>query len=186
MKHSIIFLLLFSTQIFGQIISKKKYRQTFSIQTNSILNKLDSLMCPDTIANCGGQMESRIIADGFISERYSQYAKLVKVATEKELLAILGDQNELASIRGYALMAYVYKCDKEKKAEKHFNYKFKTMIQIGCECSIYTYEQLYHEIRVRNFYDPNPKHFVMDHKEKEVINQENKIRQEQGVPLRKE
>jgi len=187
MKHYIVLFFIFSTPLFGQVVSKNRYRQAFSIKTNSILNKLDSIMCPDTLPKCEGEMESRLIGENStISESYLQYAELVKVATEKELLAILDNPNEKSAIRGYALMAYVYKCDKEKKLEKHFNYRFNTMIQVGCIGSIYSYQALYHRIRVRNFYDPNPRHFVMDPKEQEVIKQENKIRQEQGEPLRKE
>jgi hypothetical protein len=187
MKHLLILIIFSTTILFGQTNPIKKYRAPFSPQTKIILTRLDSLMCPDSLINCGGQIESRTIGDGgAISERYLQYAELVKAATEKELLAILDNSTELSSIRGYALMAYVYKCDTEKRTEKHFNYKFKTMIQIGCEGSLCSYEQLYHKIRVRNFYDPNPKHSVMDPKEQEVIKQENKIRQEQELPLRKE
>ena len=73
---------------------------------------------------------------------------------------------------------------KKKKAEKHFNYKFKTYVQIGCIKSLCTYEQLYQKIRVRNFYDPTPRNFVKDPEEQKVIKQENKIRKEQGEPLR--
>jgi hypothetical protein len=177
MKHLLIIITFFTNALFGQTNPIKKYREPFSLQTKIILTKLDSLMCPDSLTDCGGQIESRNIGDGSaISERYLQYAELVKIATEKELLAILDNPTELPSIRGYALMAYVYKCDKEKRTEKHFDYKFKTVIQIGCESSLCTYEQLYHKIRVRNFYDPNPKHRVIDPKEQEVIKQENKIR----------
>jgi DNA-directed RNA polymerase subunit H (RpoH/RPB5) len=41
-------------------------------------------------------------------------------------------------------------------------------------------------IRKRNIYNPEPKSFVIDANEKKAILNENKIRKEQGEPLRKE
>ncbi|MGZ3884153.1 MAG: hypothetical protein ACXVPQ_00190 [Bacteroidia bacterium] len=176
--------ILFGSALSSQTLAVKKSRQWYSEQTKAIL---DSLSCKDTLLCNGlGTIESRTIGEGSrLSESYRYYSELVKVATEKELLAILDNPKELTSIRAYALMAYIYQCEKEKKPEKHFNYTFRTNITIGCvthlNCS---FKDLNHRIRVRRFYDPVPRAFVSS-EERRAIQEENKIRKEQGLPLRK-
>ncbi len=185
MKNLIIILIFVSNSLFGQ--AYKKYRESFSLETKQVLNRLDSLMCRDTLSKCEGQVESRTIGDGgTISKKYLQYAALVNAATEKELLVILDNSKETAAIRGYALMAYVYKCEKDGKKEKLFNYKFNLNMQVGCLGGTYTFPEFNRKIRVRRLYDPIPSYFVRDAIEQEVIRLENEIRKEQGEFPRKE
>lgn len=186
MKNLIIFLFIFFTaSLFGQTYSIKKSRQWFSEETRAIL---DSLGPRDTLYKGNGGIESQYLGEAsVVSKEYLLYSELIKVATEKELLSILDNPNELPYIRAYALMGYVYKCEKEKKPEKHFNYKFRTNVSVGCvtysNCS---FAEINHKIHVRHFYDPTPRYFVIDSLEQNVIKKENEIRKEQGVPLRKE
>jgi hypothetical protein len=120
-------------------------------------------------------------------KKFLLYAELVKNTSESELLSILNNVNELNAIRGYAYMAYAYKCDKEKRKEKNLNYSFKLNTINGCVgYTDVSFSEFKKKIRVRNAYDPNPKRTIPDPIEQKVIQEENKIREEQGVPLRKE
>jgi hypothetical protein len=171
----IIFNLIVSTT-FGQL----PYRQNLSSATNSVLTKMDSLFIGSN------SVEFRTIGEGSkISDKYLLYADLTKVATEKELLLILDNKDENAAIRGYAYMGYVYVCDKEKKNEKQFNYKFTVYVLSGCLGGTYTFPLFVKKVHTRRPFDPNPRKFVVDQEEKEAIKTENKIRKEQGENERK-
>ena len=82
-------------------------------------------------------------------------------------------------------MAYVYLCDKEKKKEKQFNYKFTVFVLSGCIGGTCSFPTFVKKVHTRRPFDPNPRKFVADPDEKDVIKLENKIREEQLVPLRK-
>lgn len=157
------------------------YRQNLTPETSSILSKMDSLL---NGSNC---VEFRTIGEASkISERYLLYAELTKVAKEKELLSILDSKDENAAIRGYAYMGYVYICDKEKKKEKQFNYKFTVRVLSGCLGGTYSFPHFVEKVHTRRPYDPVPRKFPIDPQEKEAIKKENEIRKEQNIPLRKE
>ena len=175
MKSTIIFIFLLTNFVYGQT------RQEFSADTKTIFSKLDSLL------NLDAELEFRTVGDGgHLSEKFKLYAKLVKCATEKELLVALNNSKESVSIRGYAYMAYAYKCDQEKKKEQALNYSFKLHTLNGCVGSDMTFIEFKKYIRKRNIYNPEPKMFIVDPKEKKAIENENIIRKEQGEPLRKE
>jgi hypothetical protein len=173
MKSTIIFIFLLTNFIYGQ------NRQEYSADTKAILSKLDSLLNRDM------QLEFRTVGDGEkLSEKFKLYAKLVKCATEKELLNALNNSKESVSIRGYAYMAYAYKCDSEKKKEQTLNYKFNLHTLNGCVGNDMTFMEFKKYIRKRNMYNPEPKSFVVETQEKKAIVNENKIRKEQGDTLR--
>jgi hypothetical protein len=175
MKSTIIFIFLLTNFIYGQ------NRQEYSADTKAILSKLDSLL------NRDAQLEFRTVGDGGkLSEKFKLYVKLVKYATDKELLDALNNSKESVSIRGYAYMAYAYKCDSEKKKEQTLNYKFNLHTLNGCIGHDMSFFEFKTYIRKRNIYNPEPKSFVIDSNEKKAILNENKIRKEQGEPLRKE
>jgi hypothetical protein len=195
MKKILFLLLLFSSSVYCQTINIEKLRQSYSIETRVILHGLDSLIYLDTVNNYlrpnfkeNFTLEFRKIGESFkTSQKFLLYAKLVNVATEKELLDILNNQNELTVIRGYAYMAYAYKCDQEKKKEKTLNYNFKLNTLNGCEgFNNISFSEFKKDIRVRNAYAPNPTHTVLDSQEIDVRKKENEIRKEQGIPIRKD
>jgi hypothetical protein len=141
----------------------------------------------DSVINGSNAVEFRTVGEASrISDRYLLYAELTKVATEKELLAILDCKKENSAIRGYAYMGYVFLCDTEKKKEKAFNYKFSVFVLSGCLGGTYTFPLFVKKVHTRRPFDPYPKKFVVDPEEKEAIKSENKIREEQGVIQRKE
>ncbi|MFY9310660.1 MAG: hypothetical protein WAQ28_16565 [Bacteroidia bacterium] len=118
MRSSIILVFLFTSSLFGQSDSVKEGRKGYSDYTCAILSKLDSLYRIDTIKGQEDWVEFRRIGEGgSISKKFLLYAELVKNTSESELLSILNNVNELNAIRGYAYMAYAYKCDKEKRKE---------------------------------------------------------------------
>jgi len=195
-RSIVIFLFFLSTTLVAQTNAVKKSRTGYSPATNAILTQMDSLFQRDTIGNTVYKDNNskktfclegkRVGYEEIVSDKFSLYAKLTKIATEKELLQLLANSNEISPIRGYALMAYVYQCKKANKKEQVFHYHFNVFVLSGCIGAICTYQQFNEKIRVRNFYDPDPHYFVRDANEVNTIKEENKIRQEQGQPLRKE
>jgi hypothetical protein len=175
MRVLIIIINIITTATFGQVA----YRQTLSLETNSTLSKMDSLL--------HGSIEFRTIGEASeLSNKYLLYAELTKVAKEKELLLILNCKDENSAIRGYAYMGYVYICDKEKKKEKQFNYKFTVDVLSGCLEGTYTFPLFVKKVHTRRPFDPVPRKFLIDSEEEKAIKMENKIRKEQNIPLRKE
>ncbi len=178
-----LLLIIFILNLF-QLIS---FGQTYSTETKTILYKLDSLLYLDTLHNGKLTLEFRQVGEGGnISEKFLLYSKLVKVATEKELLVILNNPKELEPTRGYAYMAYAYRCDQEKRKETTLNYNFKLNTLNGCiGLDDTSFSEFKKYIRERNKYNPNPSHIVNDAQEQRVIEKENQVRKEQNIPLRK-
>ncbi len=179
-----IFLICIKLPLIGQTDYTQKSRQTYSSGTRIILNTLDTLLYLDILKNQKSELEFRIVGESNrVSDKFLQYGKLVKIATEKELLDILANQNESEVIRGYAYMAYAYKCYQLKKKEENLNYNFKLNILNGCIAyQDMAFSEFKKYIRKRNAYFPNPTHMIIDNQEKNVIENENKIRKEQGEP----
>lgn len=175
MKSTILFIFFLTNFAYGQT------RQEYCPDTKTIFSKLDSLL------NLDAYLEFRTVGDGGQpSEKFKLYAKLVKCATEKEMLDALNNSKESVSLRGYAYMAYAYKCDQEKKKEQILNYNFNLHTLNGCIAHDMTFLEFKKYIRKRNIYNPEPKTFVVVANEKNAIENENTIRNEQGEPLRKE
>ena len=180
-KLVFIVVVFFHAFIFGQTS-----RENYSNATNAILLRFDSLLCNSTNKQCEDWVESKYVGEGSsISKKYTLYEEIVKCVSEKELLQLLDDTKESVVVRAYAYMAYALKCDEEKRKEKPLTYSFNIKLLIGCKGGSYSFSEFKHQVRVRNLYNPVSR-FVFDKKEKEVIMQENEIRQEQGEPLRKE
>ncbi len=159
----------------------------YSKQTVIAIKNLDSL--------CGlsgskddtkiAYVEGKYIGEaGNVSGKFKLYTDLISAADETELLSILNDKKQLLTVRAYACMGYIYKCDKACKMIKPLHYNFKIFVQKGCVGSVYTFSEFLVTIRKRHFYDPGNSLISKD--EKQVIEFENKIRSEQSIPLRKE
>jgi len=178
MRTLIIIFSILTLTTFGQTADLSSARKNLSFETNLVLTKLDSIVGNSTT------LEFRTIGEGSrISNMYLTYAELTKVATEVELLSILANQKEKSVVRGYAYMAYVYLCDKEKKKEKQFNYNFTLKVFSGCLVNPYTFSSFVGKVHTRSPFDPYPRKFVVDPEEKEAIKVENKIQKEQGCKL---
>lgn len=168
------------------VILGQTSRKNYSNVTNAILLRFDSLLCNSTNKECDDWVESKRVGEGSsISKKYTIYEELIKYVSEKELLQLLDDSKEPIVVRAYAYMAYALKCDNEKRKEKPLTYHFNIKLLIGCKGSSYSFSEFKQKIRVRNLYNPVSK-FVFDKEEQRVIKDENRIRQEQGEPLRKE
>lgn len=83
-------------------------------------------------------------------------------------------------------MAYAYKCSGDKKIEKTLNYNFNLLTLNGCLGFTMSFLKFKSYCKKRNGFDPNPCKTIIDPEEKQTIKEENKIRQEQGIPKRKE
>ena len=166
--------LFLTTLLFGQT-SDNLQRQTYSDTTKTLLSQLDSILKLNPI------LEFRTVGDGGRhSDKFIIYTKLVGSTTTENLLSILNDSKEFPSTRGYAYMAYAFKCDSQKKKEKKLNYNFKIHSLNGCLGYTMTFNDFKTYCRKRNCYDPNPKNHFADKEEGQVIKVENKIRKEQG------
>jgi len=172
---SILVTFLFLSAFGSGQTSDQVHRKGYSGKTNSLLIQLDSLLSSNDI------LEFRAVGDGGRrSDKFVIYTKLVQVAAEDELLGILNDSREYKATRGYAYMAYAFKCDTEKKKEKTLNYNFKIETLKGCIGHTMTFTQFKSYCRQRNSYDPFPKNHFADQEEKQAIQEENKIRKEHG------
>ncbi len=117
-KIAIIILTLTSTMFYGQYkkhFSDIDYKSVCSDATKLILTKLNSMTTP--VDN--NAIEFRVYGnDSIQSEKFIQYMKLYDTASEVELLSVIEGSNTLnPAVRGYAYMAYAFRCDKEKRKE---------------------------------------------------------------------
>jgi len=138
--------------------------------------------------NINSTVEFRNVGEGMrISDKFVLYGKLVKTASEGELLDVVENKQEPKALRAYAYMAYAYQCDSKKRKEKPLNINFKISTLNGCiGYTDVTFPSFKTYIRKRNAYNPDPTYFVRDAEEERVIKEENKIRKEQGIEPRKE
>lgn len=164
----------------AQLKMAQPYRQSLTDSTRLVLTTLDTLLMPDST------LEFRIVGEGGRqSKKFQTYAHLAKVATEKELLIILDAATEHPAIRGYAYMAYAYKCTKQKKAEVALNYNFSIKSLNGCIVFTLGFKEFKNECKKRDANNPNPRTFTANPQEKKATKSENKTRTEQNLPQRK-
>ncbi len=118
-KIAIIILTLTSAVFYGQYkkpCSDVDYKSICSEATKLVLTKLNSL----TSSAENNVIEFRVYGnDSVQSEKFIQYTKLYDIATDAELISVIEScSSELSpAIRGYAYMAYAFRCDKEKRKE---------------------------------------------------------------------
>jgi len=119
MKKIAIVILTFTSAVFyGQYkkhCSDVDYKLVCSEATKLILTKLNSLT--SLVEN--NVIEFRVYGnDSMQSEKFIQYMKLYDTASDVELLSVIEGSNTLSpAVRGYAYMAYAFRCDKEKRKE---------------------------------------------------------------------
>ena len=155
------------------------YRQSLSASTQQVLLAFDSLETDSII-------EFRYIGEGSKpSLKFKNYIQLYKTATDSDLLKILVSPTEHPAIRGYAYMAYAYKCFSKKTKELPLNYSFKLQVINGCIGYKISFADFKTDCKKRNAYNPNTLKTIIP-LEKPTNQQENKVRQEQGIPLKKE
>lgn len=117
-KIAVIILTFLSAVFYGQnkkYFSDVDYKLVCSDATKLILTKLNALTAP--VEN--NEIEFRVYGnDSAQSEKFIQYMKLYDIASDAELLSVIEGSNTLnPAVRGYAYMAYAFRCDKEKRKE---------------------------------------------------------------------
>ena len=161
--------------------------QTYGIETFKILGKLDSLYQLDSIHGRTRYLESIAIGEaGTLSEKYKLYRKLLEVSNSHELYKIVKDPTLKPEIRGYGYMAYAYHVDSLGLTEKSISQGFKLNVLVGCRgYNQITFQTFKNIARKRGLNNPYPRKTLIDSEETKVIEIENQLRDEQGIPIRK-
>jgi hypothetical protein len=168
-------------------ISAHLAAQDYSVEVSSIIQEMDSVLDSEAAPNNTYWLESRTIGEGGSkSIIYTHYKVLLETAETHELLKIIADTTLKPPIRGYSYMAYAYQIDSLQIPEQPIDCDFNLNVQIGCIGSPQTFQDFKKRARVRGLNNPYPRKSTIPAEEYKVIKLENKIREEQAVPIRVE
>ncbi len=174
-QNSIIYLLLFISISMSKANTSFFQKDMLSRKVEKIVYNLDSIS-KDNEINLNPH-----------TYKFDLFLLLIKTASDKELLH-LANSHPNSVVRGYAYIGLVLLGNKNADKAIKKNYKALTVLvaDVGLTCK--SSDGFIEEIRSKKNrllrVIKNSENLTIDELEKQAIEDENKIRQEQGIPLR--